>query len=224
MIKAVFFDLDGTLVNTIVDLGAAVTQIMKEQGAAVSYTDADYKLMVGNGAKRLVERAFHGAGLPMPADPTPFYNRFREIYSQTLFDHASLYDGIAELLSWLKQSGYLLAVITNKPEHHAGLMVRHMFGDNLFDFVAGQREGVAVKPDPGQVLLACSELGLSANEVVFVGDSNIDIQTARNAGAASIGVDWGFRGETELRREGADYIAYHASDIQKILQKLSKTT
>lgn len=221
MVKAVFFDLDGTLVNTVVDLGAAVHAVLKEHGIAPAFTEADYKQMVGNGAMALLERAFQGAGQPLAADQKPaVLTRFKAIYSSMLFDHTAPYEGIRDLLGWLKAQGYLLAVITNKPNANAQQMVRHYFAKGTFDYVSGQQEGIPAKPDPAQVNLALGQMELRKKDAVYIGDSDTDIQTAQNAGLISIGADWGFRGEKELLREGANYIAYHPFDIQKILQKL----
>lgn len=221
MIKAVLFDLDGTLVNTIVDLGAAVDHVLKGFGISSDYTEADYKQMVGNGAMVLLERAFHGVGRALtPTQKEAAYVSFIEIYSRVLFAHTAPYEGITELLRCLRQSGRRLAVITNKPDANARQMADHLFLPGLFDFIAGQRVGVPIKPDPAQVHLALNRFNVSKENAVYIGDSNTDIQTARNAGLVSIGVDWGFRGAAELRREGADYIAYHPSEIQTILRKL----
>lgn len=223
MIKAVFFDLDGTLINTVADLGAAVDFVLKKYGLVPRYSEEDYKQMVGNGALVLLERAFSGLGYPLSGDEKKkALEAFKAQYSKCLFDQTALYDGIGNLLKWLGENGYKTAVITNKPDENARQMLKHYFASDAFAFIAGQREGVPIKPNPANVDFALAALHLYRDEVVYIGDSNTDIQTAKNAGIISIGAAWGFRGEEELRKEGADYIAQTPGDVIPILTSLQK--
>lgn len=218
MKKAVLFDLDGTLVDTIVDLGATIDKIMIHYGVAPHYTHADYKKMVGDGVAVLFERAL--VGIDVVAEEETIGRLFNEIYSQTLFNHASVYEGIEELLNWLREQGYALAVVSNKPNENTLQTIHHFFAPGTFDCIVGQVAGVPRKPDPAQVNVALSRMRVEAENAVFIGDSNTDIMTAAASNLISIGVDWGFRGEKELLAQGADYIAYTPSDIKKILTKL----
>lgn len=221
MIKAVFFDLDGTLVNTIADLGGTVDQLLSEWGIVSPYQEADYKQMVGDGARVLLRRAFYGVHAALnEADEETAVSRFKTLYSRAQFNHTTPYDEILKLLKQLKQQGLFLAVITNKPNENAQQMVNHYFSCGCFDFIAGQREGVPIKPNPSQVFAAMQHLAVAQDEVVYVGDSNTDVQTAIRAGILSIGAAWGFRGEEELKREGANYVAGHPLEVLKIIEKL----
>lgn len=224
MKKGVLFDLDGTLIDTIVDLGRTVDKIMLHYGIVSDYTYDDYRYMVGNGAKMLVKRALGDKGVDVDGEMDNIYKMFTELYSTMLFDNAKLYDGIDELIKYLKKEGYLIAVVTNKPEVNAKQIIDHFFAPDTFVCVSGQREGVPVKPDPAQVVYALEKMGITKDEAVFVGDSNTDIETAKNSGIVSIGVDWGFRGHEELEKAGADFIAYKSEDIKNFLKKFKKVS
>lgn len=219
MIKAVVFDLDGTLIDTITDLGNAVDKIMLHYGIISSYNSEDYKQMVGDGAKVLMERALDGVDLEIEGDNVSAM--FKEIYGKTLFNNSKPYDGIIELVNTLKTQGFRLAVVTNKPDVNAHQMVNHFFSAGTFDIISGQQDGVPTKPHPAQVEKALASMGVANTQTIFVGDSNTDIKTAKNSKMLSIGVDWGFRGEKELIKEGADFIAYESSDILSIIEKIN---
>lgn len=219
MIKSVIFDLDGTLVDTITDLGNAVDKIMLHYGIVSSYTADDYKQMVGDGAKVLMERALKGVDLDAENDNVA--KMFKDIYGKTLFNNSKPYDGIMEVVKTLKEKGFKLAVVSNKPDVNAQQMVNHFFSVGTFDIISGQQDGVPTKPHPAQVEKALSAMGSTNDETVFVGDSNTDIKTAKNAKMTSIGVNWGFRGEEELLKEGANFIAHESFDILSIIEKIN---
>ena len=199
-IQAVLFDLDGTLVDTLGDLADATNEALRRRGFP-EYPEEQYRQMVGNGARRLIERALGERCTPeltgqLLAD-------FVRIYDEGCLRRTAPYPGIPEAVTALKERGLRLAVVTNKPEEQADKIVRHFFGPHVFTCVVGGRPGRVAKPDPAAALEVLAALGVPPAAALFVGDSDVDMQTAHNAGMRSAGAVWGFRGEEELRRAGA---------------------
>lgn len=191
MIKCALFDLDGTLVNTIDDLGRAVDYVLEQHGIEPHWTVDDYKRFVGNGAKKLVDRAFEHTLDEVQLDRA--FELFRERYNSILLDNAKPYDGINEALDALKQKGIKLAVVTNKPQDAAVLMVESVFGKDFFDVIVGATENAPKKPDPYPANKALEALGCKADEAIYFGDSDIDVYTAKNARIEAVACLWGFR-------------------------------
>ncbi|MCC8072764.1 MAG: HAD-IA family hydrolase [Clostridiales bacterium] len=210
MIKCALFDLDGTLVNTIDDLAFAVDKVLEQYGREKKWSLDDYKSFVGNGAKKLLERAFENTLDENQAEKT--YELFKQEYNKVLVDHAFLYDGIKESLDELKQKQIKLAVITNKPHSSAVLMVETLFGKDYFDIITGS----AGKPDPTKVNEALTLLGCKASEAIFFGDSDTDILTAKNANVEAVGCSWGFRSFECLFSASPSVIIDKASYIPKL--------
>jgi len=214
-INCAVFDLDGTLVNTIDDLGIACDTILKEYGKNYTWSESDYKRFVGNGLKKLVERAFDHTLSESELDEA--FKSVSALYDVIKLDHAHAYDGIKEQLKLLKDKGIRLAVVTNKPDGAAKDMVETIFGKNTFDIIMGAKSGVPHKPAPNSTLAALSALGCNPEEAIYFGDSNVDMQTAHNAGITAIGVSWGFRSKAELEKEQPYMIIDKAEEIAKIL-------
>ncbi len=214
-IKCAVFDLDGTLVNTIDDLGNTCDFLLKKYGYKYEWSTADYKKFVGNGAKKLVERAF--GGKLNTSELERIYGEFKEIYEKTMLDNAYAYDGIKEQLDILKDKGLKLCVVTNKPNKAAKGMVEHIFGKGYFDFISGVVDGKPTKPDPYSTLLALESVGCNADEAIYFGDSNVDMKTARNAGIEAVGVTWGFRSFEELFAEHPSVIIDEPKYISKLV-------
>ena len=214
-IKCAVFDLDGTLVNTIDDLGNACNTLLKKYGYGYHWTESDYKRFVGNGAKKLVERAF--GGKLSEDELANIYTEFKELYNRTMLDNAYAYDGIKEQLDILKANGIKLCVVTNKPNAAAIGMVEHIFGDGYFDSINGVVDGKPTKPDPYSTLLALETVGCSADEAIYFGDSNVDMQTAKNAQIEAVGVTWGFRSFEELFAEHPSLIIDEPKYISKLI-------
>lgn len=213
-IKCAVFDLDGTLVNTIDDLANCCNILLKKYGYDYTWSEADYKRFVGNGAKKLVERAFGGK---LSADELDeIYAEFKPLYEKTMLDNAYAYDGIKEQLEILKEVGIKLCVVTNKPNKAATGMVEHIFGEGVFDFISGVVDGKPTKPDPYSTLLALDAVGCTSDEAIYFGDSNVDMQTARNAGIEAVGVTWGFRTFEELFAEHPSVIIDEPKYISKL--------
>lgn len=211
--RAVIFDLDGTLVDSIADLGLSVHYALGALGYASPADPKVYAPMVGNGTKKLVERAMEQFDVPQELFPEIF-SVFNERYRQHALEHTIAYPGIDALLKALKNKGVLMAVHTNKPDAIAKDIVAHLF-PGMFSAVYGQRQGVPLKPAPDVSLQIAGEFHLSADEIAFCGDSNVDIYTACNAGMFPIGVLWGLRDEAELKAAGARAIVSTADEIEK---------
>ena len=194
--KCAIFDLDGTLVNTIDDLGLATDYVLEQYGRTPKWTQADYKKLVGNGAKKLVERAFEHQLSPEQLEEA--YAMFKVKYNAVKMDHAHAYPGIQAALDDLKTRGIRLGVVTNKPAEAARGMVEQIFGKDYFDVVIGATDDLPKKPDPTTVRMALKALGCTAKEAMYFGDSDVDMITGRNAGIETIGVSWGFRSFGEL--------------------------
>lgn len=207
------FDLDGTIANTIYDLGDAVNYGLEKLGFPVHDYEA-YKQMVGNGVKKLCWRA-------LPEDKKDkaeeLHRLFKEYYSEHYLDKTVLYDGIRETVEKLRNSGVVLAVATNKPEDVAREIVSALLPDIDFVKVRGGVDYRPSKPDSAILIEIFAALPDVENRVYMIGDSNVDVQTAKNAGIECIGCAWGFRGRAELEAEGADFIAEKASDIADII-------
>lgn len=191
MIKCAIFDLDGTLVNTLTDLAAAVDYVLDKMGYDKKWQADDYRRFVGNGARKLLERAFENQ-LTEPQLDTAL-EMFKQKYNCILLDNAFVYDGLKIALDCLKDKGVKLAVVTNKPHESALKMVEALFSKGYFDLIVGAKEDVAKKPDPFTTNFALAQLGVKAEEAIFFGDSDVDILTAKNAGVEAVGCSWGFR-------------------------------
>lgn len=214
MERAVLFDLDGTLTNTLPSLAAATNEALQENGYPVCPVEA-YPHMVGDGARMLIERALGNAAAP--SSTTQVLRSFLQIYDRDCLRQVALYPGIARTVRVLKERGYHLLVVTNKPQAQAEKIVRHFFGDTLFEGVFGGQDIYPCKPDPTSARLALAAAKTLTENAWFVGDSDVDVLTAQAAGLRSVGAAWGFRGAEELKRAGANVIATCAEDLEKII-------
>ena len=210
MEKAVLFDLDGTLADTLPDLAAATNAALRENGFPECPL-GDYPHMVGNGARLLVQRALHEAATDDTVEQV--LASFLRIYDELCLREVRLYPGIDETVRRLHEAGYHLLVVTNKPQQQADKIVRHFFGDTLFEGVYGGGSAYPKKPDPTSAQLALRQVNADPAVSWFVGDSDVDVLTAKAAHLRCVGAAWGFRGEAELRRAGADAVAMTAADI-----------
>lgn len=195
------FDLDGTLLNTLDDLASAVNFALRSYGMP-EHTRDDIRRFVGNGVRLLMIRAVP-AGEQNPQFEEVF-NTFRQYYMQHSLDTTRPYDGIQEVLLTLRQRGCRLAVVSNKFDAATKELCKHFFPHSI-EVAVGEHEaeGIRKKPAPDTVIEALSQLGVSADNAVYVGDSDVDLQTARNAGLPCISVLWGFRDKDFLLARGA---------------------
>lgn len=192
------FDLDGTLLNTLTDLAGATNHALRIHGMPV-HTEEAVRGFVGNGVKKLIERAVPG-GEANPAFEE-VYRTFREYYLEHSLDNTRPYPGIMDVLAELKARGKKLAVVSNKFCTATEELCRHFFGDYI-TVAIGEREGIRRKPWPDTVVEAMNRLGTGREGTVYIGDSDVDIATARNSGLPCISVLWGFRGREFLMEHG----------------------
>ena len=216
--KAVIFDLDGTLLNTIDTIKYYCDNALTKNGFNPIPTDK-YKIMVGNGAKLLVERAMSYTREWSAEEFDKVFTAYNEAYDADTLYLTAPYDGIVDMLKSLKKEGYKTAVLSNKPDFATVDVVNTVFGEELFDIVRGAVDGVPLKPDPTAVLGIMKEMEITAEDAIFVGDTKVDIATGKNANLYSVGVLWGFRDEKELTEAGADVIINDASRILGIAKE-----
>ena len=215
MKQLVIFDLDGTLLNTIDDLGMATNHALTEAGYP-PHSLSTYPKLVGNGVRRLIERALpEDARTPEIVDP--MLERFKEYYDAHLMDATTPYPGIPELLRSLTSAGVKVAVASNKYQEAVERLVSTIFPDIPFCAVEGQKEGIPTKPDPSIIFEILGKVPTPKSKVLYCGDSGIDMETARRACVDSCGVTWGFRPARELREAHADEIVDEPGEIQKIV-------
>ncbi len=200
---SIIFDLDGTLLDTLAGLARCGNQALVHCKMPAHPIDA-YRRFVGDGMEKLVERM-----APAGADSSALaavLADFRRRYTETWREDCFPYPGILEMLNGLQEQGCRMAVLSNKPHPYTVEFVANCFSPNLFQVVYGDRPAHLRKPDPTVALDILRQLDSTPFEAIFVGDSAVDIHTGKAAGMAAFGVKWGFRGEEELRANGADLI------------------
>ncbi|MBR4346498.1 MAG: HAD-IA family hydrolase [Oscillospiraceae bacterium] len=212
--KLAVFDLDGTLVDSLADLGNACNKVLADNRFPIHGID-DYRFMVGNGMRKLIERALP-EGEKTAENIERLLAQMNDTYRGAYNIHTRPYEGITELLDRLAQSGIKTAVASNKPDEFTKTIVHEMLGDR-FTYISGQKDTYEKKPAPGIILHIMDKLGVSGEETVMIGDSCVDMQCAANAGIDSIGCTWGFRPVSELKENNATYLADTPLDIYDIL-------
>lgn len=215
MRNLIIFDLDGTLLNTIADLAQSTNYVLHKLGFPV-HEESAYNFMVGNGINKLFERALPD-GEKTEQNILRVRKEFLVYYSQHNADMSSPYPGIPELLKTLNENGKKLAVASNKYHDGTRKLVDLYFPEIPFIAVLGQRDGIAPKPDPTIVYDIIREGNFDKDEILYVGDSGVDMQTAINAGVTSCGVTWGFRPKEELEKFNPDYIVDKPGEILRII-------
>ena len=218
MIKAVIFDLDGTVLDTLSTI-AHFGNLALEHFGFDAIDNEEYKYFAGDGKVQLIHRMlkYHGA------DDEETFNKVEAKYDKE-YEADPVYTtkpfiGIVPELEKLKQRGVKLAILSNKPDNVTVMVAKQIFGD-LFDIIHGKRDNIGKKPNPEGTKLLLGELGAEVSECVFVGDTNVDIYTAKNVGMKSIGVLWGFRDEKELKDAKADYIIEKTDQIYDTILKI----
>lgn len=212
--KAVIFDLDGTLLNTLADIAHAANAALALHNYPIHPIMA-YSQMVGNGFPTLMQRAVPQEILPSLTDEDLqiLVGDARAYYGDHPSDFTQPYPGIAEILNALHESGMRLAVLSNKMDDLTNVLIEKHFPTIPFAHVVGSRPGIKLKPDPTVLLAMLESMEIVPGEAMYVGDSNVDVATAHNASMKVIGVAWGFRGRRELEESGADHIVENAADI-----------
>lgn len=219
MKDTIIFDLDGTLLDTLDDLTDSVNFALSAQGFPLR-TKSEIRSFVGNGIRLLMERS-----VPENTDSGVFeicFKAFCDYYKLHMEDKTAPYEGILDMLSNLKAAGFKTAIVTNKADFAAQDLCRRIFGDRI-GLIVGSVDGRPNKPAPDGVYYALETLGSSAENAVFVGDSDVDIQTASNASLDSVGVLWGFRDRGVLKAAGAKVFANSAEELEKILVSMKKS-
>lgn len=210
----IIFDLDGTLLNTLADLAAATNHALTEHKLPQRTTD-EVRRFVGNGIHKLIERA-------VPAD-TPaelqeaVFASFNRYYKEHCADSTRPYEGVPQLLQQLRTAGCRTAIVSNKADYGVQALAKQYF-DGQLDAACGERAGIAKKPAPDMLLAIMQQLKAEPARTIYIGDSDTDLDTARNAGVACIGACWGFRGRAFLEAHGAKLLAENVSDIWELIK------
>lgn len=216
--QAVVFDLDGTLLNTLSDLAEAVNYAMRQKGWQARTQD-EVRAFIGDGIAKLIKRSAPENAPQKDIDDA--LQIFTGYYGAHMSDNTAPYDGIIPLLRSLKTHGIKTAVVSNKHDSAAKNLICTNFG-SLVDYTQGKAEGIAAKPDPLPLLTAAAKIGTDIKNVLYVGDSDVDVLTAHNAGCECVGVTWGYRDEALLKAAEADYIAHTANELLEIIKKAKK--
>lgn len=211
----VMFDLDGTLLNTLDDLALACNHTCELFGWP-TFTIDDYRLKVGNGMPKLIERIMPDEVLGDEKAFQTAMDAFQEYYAQHKEDHTAPYPGIMEMLDGLREAGVTVSVLSNKDDSSVKPLVANYFGEGVFAEVQGRIDEFPAKPAAPITLHVLEKLGADPAETLYVGDSNVDVATGHNAGLKVAGVAWGFRGTAELIAAGTEYIAETPADIVRL--------
>lgn len=211
--NTIIFDMDGTLLNTIEDIADSVNYILKKYGYPQRTYD-EIISFVGNGSERLI-----GLSLPEGRN-TPNFNKYLEEYKEYYLEHNNIktspYEGIMELLKELSERNYKLAIVSNKNDNNIKNLSKIYFGDYIKTAI-GQSEDVKRKPAPDMVHNALKEIGADTENAVYIGDSEVDIYTAKNANMHCVSVCWGYRDEELLKEQGAEYLIYEPYELIEFL-------
>ncbi len=209
------FDLDGTLVDSVIDIAEAVNRSLHKLGREAHPVHAYYQ-MVGNGMEMLCRRA-HGNGTE--EELHSLIQLYREDYVKNCCVNTAAYPGIQELVSKLNSFGMNLAILSNKPQEQTDVVVETLFPKGMFEVVMGASSRFPRKPNVTALTWLIMHMDVALNDVVYIGDSDVDMQLAKNAGVQGIGVAWGFRGRNELESAGASFVAENSNELQNYLLK-----
>lgn len=210
--RAVIFDLDGTLVNSLQDLAQSANAMLTSYGLPTHAVE-QYRHFVGNGSRKLIERILPEAKRADVNFVRTALAKYKAIYAQHVLQNTKPYDGILELLTTLKKRGLKLGVCTNKPMEDAKAIVSALFATHTFEAIIGDREGFPPKPNPANALAVAEALRVAPSEVLYLGDSSVDMETAKNAKFFAVGVLWGFRDTDELRASGARVLLHTPMEL-----------
>jgi 2-phosphoglycolate phosphatase len=213
--EAVIFDLDGTLLNTLEDLRGAVNAALALRKLPPRTTE-EVRAFIGNGVRNLMKRALPQGTSEEEIDAA--LADFKSHYAQHLCEKTVPYEGIAEMLDVLKQRGIKLAVLSNKLDAATKQLMTQYFPEK-FDIVYGERDGIPRKPDPTSCREIIQQFGIPAEQILYIGDSGVDMQTAKNAGLYAVGATWGFRDRSVLEQNGADVLIDHPKQLLDVLDQ-----
>lgn len=219
MIKAVIFDLDGTVTDTLSTIAYFGNFALTTHGFN-AIPDEHYKFFAGNGKKVLIERMLDFSGDYTEEDFKKVEKTYDDAYEGDPIGKTTVFDGILPLLADLQSRGIKTAINSNKPHNVAVMVLDALFPKGSVDNIYGQIDGIPNKPDPILALKLAEEFSAKPEECLFVGDTSVDMQTAKSAGMNAVGVLWGFREEEELKKAGADYIISDPAEILDIIFKI----
>ncbi|MBQ9784455.1 MAG: HAD family hydrolase [Clostridia bacterium] len=205
MVKLCIFDLDGTVLDTVGTIAHYGNGALVKHGIEPIET-RQYNFLAGKGARILVRGMLEYRNCYSEELFERVFADYNEAYNKDVTHGTTVFEGLCEVLDALKARGIKLAIVSNKPDFAAQTVVNKIYGEGYFDFVTGQREGIALKPDPAAVLAVMERFGATREECVYVGDTGVDMETGKNAGLYTVGVLWGFRGREELKYFGADVL------------------
>ena len=216
--RAVIFDLDGTLLDTIEDIAGATNRVLEARGLA-PFSIADTKLLVGDGIDEMVRRTFalRGIGTLSDAEVDVIIQEYRREYQACWRSHSRPYPGVPGLLGELTRRGTKTAVLSNKSHMFTTVMTAELLAGSRFDLVRGAAPGVPLKPDPASALAIAGELGVEPAACIFLGDTSVDMKTATAAGMLAVGALWGFRSAEELRESGAAVLVSSPHEVLGLL-------
>lgn len=215
--KAIIFDFDGTLADTISALREGINRTMRLYGYP-EHTDDEIRSFINNGARELVRRAMPRELQADEALLDRVFADYNRIYGEIYHHTDRTYDGVDELVARL-HGRYRIGVLSNKQDVYVKRLCEQILPSGSYDVAQGVILGKPVKPDPFLSLLVADALGVSPSDCVMIGDSDVDIRTARNAGMQHVGVTWGYRDEAFLREHGATHLAHTPAELEEILEK-----
>ena len=216
MTKLCIFDLDGTVLDTapsIAHFGNLALEAHKIEAIEVE----KYQYFAGDGAKNLITRMLNHRGCYSDELHTSVFRLYNSLYNADVTCKTVIFDGLKEVLDRLKSEKYHLVIVSNKPDFAAKTVANALYGEGYFERVAGQKEGSFLKPDPHEVFAVMKEFGADAKDCVYVGDTDTDMLTGKNANLYTIGVLWGFRDREELEKSGADAIVATPEELYKTI-------
>ena len=216
--KLCIFDLDGTVLDTAPSI-AHFGNLALEAHGIEPIDEKEYKYFAGDGAKILIKRMLTYRSCYSEELHASVFKTYNEMYNADVTCKTAIFDGLKEVLDRLKAHGYRFAIVSNKPDFAAKTVATALYGEGYFDRIIGQKEGSALKPNPGEVFAVMKELGADAENCIYVGDTDTDMKTGKNANLYTVGVLWGFRGREELEKTGADAIVVTPEELYQAIVK-----
>lgn len=215
MFKLCVFDMDGTVVNSLADIAAAMNRSLEKMGKP-AHSENEYRYFVGDGMEVLCKRALKDGN---DAEVTRLTELYRADYLLNCCDKTAPYDGMVDLIKRLRGNNVKTAMLSNKPHPQVMRIFDSLFREKLFDTILGQTPEFPSKPKPDSLFHIMKLHCVSCDDIAYIGDSNVDIELSKAAGVFSVGVTWGFRGEKELVKAGADAIAHNTDELYNVLSK-----